>query len=422
MIAFLKADNVSPFIKLSGVQSNGGWGTPIYWTKQDDPVYSVVPTRYPLPPEFTQLRIPVGARPAATTDGEMVVYDLQADGVAHMWKASYDTATNTWSAGGGAYYYLSSNGLHGSLAQSDDQRNFGHRGVPGAIHAVRWDEIQAGSIDHVLKIAVNTASANYAFPMVGSDGSTEEPYAPPEGARIRIKPSVDLNKLNLSPAARVVARALQTYGAVVGDQTGGEVMLKVENTVMEGRGWVWNGVLNVDSLRAIPLDSYEFVKLGYNPATDTRCQTSRVASALADTYVTKGHPQRNFGTSDQIKAAGTRRAVALFKFDVHGNQIARAVLRMHSRTARSGIEVRRVARTSWSEHHVTWRTAPKRGQAVASSGPVAANSWVELDVTPAIRDTPRQAFAISMSSGYRAAFDSKEAVFGRGPQLVIAEP
>ena len=33
----------------------------------------------------------------------------------------------------------------------------------------------------------------------------------------------------------------------------------IENTIADGKGWVWKGKLNPDSLRAIPLSDYEVV-------------------------------------------------------------------------------------------------------------------------------------------------------------------
>jgi hypothetical protein len=41
------------------------------------------------------------------------------------------------------------------------------------------------------------------------------------------------------------------------------VEIKVENTVAEGRGWLWKGVLSSAALSKIPLSSFEVVKLGY---------------------------------------------------------------------------------------------------------------------------------------------------------------
>jgi hypothetical protein len=267
IIDFLVADNVTNYVLLSGTDDTGKWGQPVYWVQTGDPVYDVRSTRYMLPPEFASLRIPRGARPDPTSDAEMTVYDPDRGYVAGLWLAAYDPATDSWTAGGGDIYYLGSNGLHGTLSQSDEARNSGnHRGLPPPTYAVRYDEITAGRIDHVLKIAVNTVKGDtHVFPMVGDEPGSDHPYAPVEGARIRIKPSVDLGKLNLSPPALTVARALQRYGAIIGDQTGAPVELKMENTIAEGRGHLWNGVLNSASLAAIPLRLYEVIEHGYEP-------------------------------------------------------------------------------------------------------------------------------------------------------------
>src|SRR5262249_45464871 len=74
---------------------------------------------------------------------------------------------------------------------------------------------------------------------------------------------VDLARFHLSSAALVVARALKRYGAIIGDQTRGKINLKVENTVAEGEGWGWRGVLGHRSLSNIPLRSFQVIRLGY---------------------------------------------------------------------------------------------------------------------------------------------------------------
>jgi hypothetical protein len=197
----------------------------------------------------------------------MTVYDLARGMVYATWHTRFNPRTGTWSACGGTVFYLDSNGLDGRAPGSDQPRNIGHRGVPPPSFAVRWSEIHAGSINHVLKIAVNNTGCSHVFPMVDDECGTRDPAAPPEGARIRIKPSVDLRTLGLSRAALIIATALQRYGAVIGDQSGGRVNLKVENLVAEGRGWLWHGVLSENALATIPLQDYEIVQLGYRPTT-----------------------------------------------------------------------------------------------------------------------------------------------------------
>lgn len=257
MINWLVAHSDDSFITLAGASQTGEYGQPIYWARPGDPIYNVVGDS--LPPEFDHLRIPRGAKPDSASDREMTVYDINAGYVSWLFDASF--TGNTWRASGGSIHYLNSNGLDGQLRQSDEPRNRGHRGIPAPTIAVRYDEVQFGAIRHVLKIAV-PETCDFVFPMVGDEGC-DPPSPMVEGARIRIKRSVDLDRLGLSRHALVVARALQQYGAVIGDQSGGSVVLKLENTVAEGRGWLWKNVLTRDSLSKIRLSDYEVIKLGY---------------------------------------------------------------------------------------------------------------------------------------------------------------
>src|SRR5918996_4649812 len=320
-IDFLKADSPADHLRLVGTDSSGGWGEPIFWADPSDPAYEVKQTRYALPEQFAAgVRIPKEARPPSTSDAQMTIYDLSAGSVYKLQKAVYDSDTDTLSAAGGAWYATASNGLHMSFEESNDERNYGHRGIPPATHAVRFDEIEAGRIDHALKIAVNTAHRDAVWPMTNSDGDSTDPAALPQGARLRIKQSVDVDELDLSPAARVIARALQRYGAVVGDSSGANTTLKVENTVVEGRGWLWEDVLTAASLDSIPFDSYEVVRLGYSPPPasgeeaepseprETEPSVTRRYSPVADATVDSARPETNFGSRRRLRVAAGPRA------------------------------------------------------------------------------------------------------------------
>lgn len=254
------------YLHLAGA-GGSPWGQPFYWAGPGDPVYRVRPTRFALPPELASLRIPAGARPADTSDGAITVVDRQRGYVVSLWHAAYDAGSHTWSAGGGQVSYLGSNGLDARTHRSDDPRNRGSlRGNNAAVAAVRFDELQAGSIDHVLKIASGPeVSRRHVFPMVGSDGSSNDPFAPPTGLRLRIKPSVDLKALDLRPEALVIARAIQRYGVYVGDDSG-TTSLKLENTRAEGRGQLWT--LPGSALRSLPFTSsfWDVLPEGYDPS------------------------------------------------------------------------------------------------------------------------------------------------------------
>ena len=245
------------------------WGQPIYWTRPSDPTYDVTGGKNERPPELASLRIPDEAEPAKNSDGTMSIYDLQKGYVVALTGARFNEDTHSWRASGATVTYLDSDGLHVDTGQSDNRDNTGtHRGNNGATMAVSWDEVRAGAIRHVLKVAAGPEVADrYVFPMVGSDGDYRgnDPEVPPQGLRMRIKPSVDLDELELNPDALVIARALQTYGFYIGD-SGGRTSLKLENTVAEGRGQLWN--LRDDALCSLPftMDYWDVVAEGYDPS------------------------------------------------------------------------------------------------------------------------------------------------------------
>lgn len=260
-------DSKGGCLHLAGAEADS-WGAPIFWSQPTDPTYDVRGTGPTLPPELHHLRIPRDARPAENSDGMMTIYDLDRGYVVALEKAAYNTRTRTWTASGGTVTYLDSNGLDVRTGRSDDSRNVGtHRGNNGATMAVSWDQVQAGALSHVLKVAVGpTASDRHIFPMVGSDGTYlgHDPAVPPEGLRLRIKASVDLAALDLAPQAFVIARALQRYGFYIGD-SGGSTALKLEDTSAEGRGQLWN--VERDALCGLPFEPryWQVVAETYDP-------------------------------------------------------------------------------------------------------------------------------------------------------------
>lgn len=255
-------------VRLAGADESE-WGQPVYWSRPTDKAYDIaVDMPQPPPSELDTLRIPEGARGAATSDAEMTIFDVDRGYVVALTGADLDVKTDTWRARGATVTYLGSNGLHARTGRSDDARNTGsHRGNNGATMMVRHDEVTRGAIEHVLKVASGPeTSKRFVFPMIGSDGDSDNPDAPPQGLRFRIKPTVDLSALDLAPEARVIAQALQTYGFYVGDSAG-VTALKLENTRAEGRGQLWE--LPPTALCSLPLrrDLWDVLPESYDPSS-----------------------------------------------------------------------------------------------------------------------------------------------------------
>lgn len=258
--------NGGGFLRLAGA-GKSPWGQPVFWASTGDTEYNVRWDSGNRPPELDSLRIPDNMQGAATSDGALTLFDRERGYVVAMTRAVHDSASDTWSVDGATVTYLDSNGLHSRNSRSDDPRNVGsHRGNNGATMMARLDQVQAGSIDNVLKISCGPeCSTEHTFPMVGSDG--DSPTSPlTQGLRMRIRPDVNLDSLGLDPQALVIAKAAQKYGVYFGD-SGGVTALKLENTVAEGRGQLWT-VKNT-GLSKIPFAPafWDVLPEGYHPGS-----------------------------------------------------------------------------------------------------------------------------------------------------------
>ncbi len=246
-----------------------GFSTPIYYPTTTDKAYAIKSSGGSLPTELSSLRIPRGAVPATGSDGQMTIWDNDKGYVVGLHRAVYDSTNDTWSADGADVYYTASNGLNGSLPESNDKRNQGHRGYPSAIASVRYEEIQAGSINHVLKVALDETGECYYYPGSGNESGKGGHIC--EGQILRIKPSVNVSSLGLTPAALAIATAMQKYGVVVGDTGGDNMALKLENISATHPNTTWASLgLASNSLSAVKWDDFEAIAPNYHrPITST---------------------------------------------------------------------------------------------------------------------------------------------------------
>lgn len=132
-------------------------------------------------------------------------------------------------------------------------------GVPIIAGLIMEWELRAGHIDHRLAFC-SPCSALGCFihpPAIWTDGPWSGGI--PEGAVVQLDPALNLDRFSLSPGARVVARALQEYGAVNTD-TGGTNALYGEG-LWAHPGRSWDGLLAADGLMAIPLQHYRVLRL-----------------------------------------------------------------------------------------------------------------------------------------------------------------
>jgi hypothetical protein len=148
----------------------------------------------------------------------MVIIDDAARKSFEFWQARKQG--KRWTTSWGAVNDIDGSGWGGASTGSGASRLAG---------VIQIAEIQQGTIPHALAIQTDNVCANiFRAPALKTDGQSTRPDCIPQGARVRLDPGVKLDALTLAPAVRMVAQALQTYGAYVVDSGGAPLSVSFE--------------------------------------------------------------------------------------------------------------------------------------------------------------------------------------------------
>ncbi|TDO12141.1 putative xylan-binding protein with Ca-dependent carbohydrate-binding module [Mycobacterium sp. BK086] len=165
--------------------------------------------------------IPLGLNLPGGSDRQIAILDPTTGKAYGLWRASYDSATNTWTAAWGGITDLNGNGVDtsGSATGTNIAR------YAGVITTAEFSAAVAANtgINHALFISSDLASALFTGPATKSDGTNMAGVSTPipEGTRIQLDPSINVDAIpGITAAEKVIAKTLQTYGAYVGDQGG----------------------------------------------------------------------------------------------------------------------------------------------------------------------------------------------------------
>lgn len=161
------------------------------------------PGPYPLPPDA-----PIEDGPDADGDRHVLVVDRDACVLYEVF-AAYPQPDGTWDAGSGAVWDLRSNALRPAGWTSADAA-----GLPILPGLVRYDEVDAGLIEHAIRVTVPRTSNAEIWPARHHAGDDDDAL-PPMGLRLRLR--ADFEVSGFPEADQVILRALQTYGAIVAD-------------------------------------------------------------------------------------------------------------------------------------------------------------------------------------------------------------
>jgi hypothetical protein len=198
------------------------------------------PGPYPIP-----LNAPIEGGAGATGDrhvlavrqGECKLYELF-----YAWPQAA-----SWNASSGAVWDLGSNALRPEGWTSADAA-----GLPILPGLVRYDEVEAGAINHALRFTVRDSQRVYIHPATHFASSSSDPNRPPMGLRLRMKASYDIS--GFTGQSRVVLEALKKYGMIVADN---------------GSSWFISGASDarwddddLNQIKTVPGSAFEVVYTG----------------------------------------------------------------------------------------------------------------------------------------------------------------
>lgn len=225
-----------PFVVVDDAQP----GIDVEWSAYGD---ESDPGPYPIP-----LDAPIEGGPGSDGDRHVIAIDTSDCTLYELYRGFPDPATGTWRADSGAVFDLTINDEHPDTWTSADAA-----GLPIFPGLARYDEaVELGEIRHALRFTASRTQAAYVAPARHYASSSTDPSLPPMGLRMRMKGRYDCGEM--SDVARVVCRALKSYGMILADN---------------GSSWYLSGAPDerwdddaLGDLKGISGDAFEAVETG----------------------------------------------------------------------------------------------------------------------------------------------------------------
>lgn len=267
------------------VRAYGPWintdkhSTPVYTVKRNQPTVRVKlgTSHPPLEEAWRKVPLPKAARAATGSDRHLVVWQPATNSMWEFWLLQ--KRVGGWHARwGGKMTGVSRNPGYFDILDPPSRGDAGSgataSGIPLLAGLIRGSDFESAGIRHALAVALPEARPNeWVWPAHRTDGYYWTKGVPqiPEGARFRLDPKLDVEQLDISPPAKLMARALQRYGLVVRDRsaavtfyaedplTGGERI----NRVLYGRGTSqWPSHYLREDYGGFPWERLQLLKMG----------------------------------------------------------------------------------------------------------------------------------------------------------------
>lgn len=248
------------------------WSVPIYTVPSDQPTVRVAlvnSVSAALQAAWSAVPLPSDAEPAAGTDKHLVVWQPSTDRMWEFWRL--EKIGEGWQASwGGAMQDVTANpGVYGPEAWQGATTSWGASAssLPVAGGLITLEDLERGEINHALALAVpDTRAGAYASPAKRTDGGSTEPSSLPEGAHLRLEPSLDLAALHLPRFTLMLAEAAQRYGIFIRDTASnlafyGEDPIPTGTNPYTGAHGYYEGKSPPELLASFPWSHLELLKM-----------------------------------------------------------------------------------------------------------------------------------------------------------------
>lgn len=176
------------------------------------------------------------------SDRHAIMIDKDTCTLYELFDAEYAPGGST--AGSGAIWSLKSNALRPAGWTSADAA-----GLPIFAGLLRLDEVQAGKVDHAIRMTAQRTDRSYVWPARHQAGAANDKDLPPMGARFRLKAS--FSTAGFRSDTKVVLAAMKKHGMILADN---------------GSDWYFTGAASedwpdafLDELKSIPASAFEAV-------------------------------------------------------------------------------------------------------------------------------------------------------------------
>jgi hypothetical protein len=201
------------------------------------------PGAYPIP-----VSAPIEGGSSSSGDRHVIVIDRDHWKLYELYAAYPVSGSANWTAGSGAIFDLSSNGVRPAGWTSADAA-----GLPIFPGLVRYDEVvEQGAVLHALRFTVSHSRHAYIAPARHYASSDTSSNRPPMGMRVRLKASFDIS--GFPATAQVILQTMKTYGMIVADN---------------GSDWYISGAPDarwsdseLNTLKTVPGSAFEVVTMG----------------------------------------------------------------------------------------------------------------------------------------------------------------